>query len=55
MIYNKDILKYTYIEMANYLPPVKVSELFNLDDYSFQDGYIMYKVSSYSSRGTMPE
>ena len=27
----------------NYLPPLKVSNLFNVDDYIYQDGFIVYK------------
>jgi hypothetical protein len=29
--------------MTNYLPPINVSEIFNIDDYIYQDGYIVYK------------
>jgi hypothetical protein len=29
--------------MANYLPPINVSEIFNIDDYVYQNGYIVYK------------
>jgi hypothetical protein len=29
--------------MAEYLPPTNVSELFNVDDYKYQDGFIAYR------------
>jgi hypothetical protein len=29
--------------MAIYLPPTMVSEIFNIDDYTYQDGYIIYE------------
>jgi hypothetical protein len=29
--------------MAEYLPPIHISEVFNVDDYTYQDGYIIYK------------
>ena len=29
--------------MAEYLPPIHISEVFNVDDYTYQDGFIIYK------------
>jgi hypothetical protein len=29
--------------MANYLPPIYISEIFNVDEYTYQDGFIIYK------------
>jgi hypothetical protein len=29
--------------MAEYLPPIHISEVFNVDDYTWQNGYIVYK------------
>ena len=29
--------------MTTYLPPLKVSKIFNIDDYTYQDGFIVYK------------
>ncbi len=29
--------------MANYLPPIHISEIFNVDEYTYQDGFIIYK------------
>jgi hypothetical protein len=33
--------------MANYLPPINISEIFNIDDYVNQDGFIAYKEADY--------
>jgi hypothetical protein len=29
--------------MAECLPPIHISEVFNVDDYTYQDGFIIYK------------
>jgi hypothetical protein len=29
--------------MVSYLPPINISEIFNVGDFSWQDGYIVYR------------
>ena len=29
--------------MTTYLPPSKISQIFNIDDYDYQDGFIVFK------------
>lgn len=29
--------------MASYLPPLYIAEIFNINDYSYQDGFIVHK------------